>query len=332
MGVTDLFPRTSRVGPLLAAGVPYAALRRADLDRPFAGVRRPHVPEPDVLTRIRDAAALLGAGGALGGWASAYWQGVRTLDGIATWGGALEVLLHPGPRHQLRRRVGIDPTRVRLLPDQLTVVAGQLVTTLARALYDEMRLAPNLGEAVAVVDAGVSRVTPDARTTLDAVERLLEGEHKTRGIIQAKAALRMASERAGSRGESRVRVFAEAGGLGPLLVNAPLFDHRGRLVAVVDLLDEESGLVLEYDGAGHRERSRHDADNDREEMVEDLNLVVVRAGAAALRAPVALERRIVAGRRRGLARDRRLDRWTTQPPPWWTGSVHAERWGLPPWR
>lgn len=332
LGVTDSCLHTSRVAPLLESGVPYALLRRVDLDRPFAGVRRPHVPDPNVLTRVRDAAALLGPDGALGGWAAAYWQGARTLDGRGSGGGALEVLLHPGSGEQLRRRPGIDPTRARLRPDQLTVFADQLVTTLPRALYDEMRLAPSLAEAVAVLDVGVSRLIKHAHTSLSGVQRLVDGEHKTRGIVQARAALAMGSERCMSRGESRLRVFADGAGPNGLLVNAPLFDERRRLVAVVDLLDEESGLVLEYDGEDHRKRVRHEADNEREERVEDLNLVVVRAGGLALRQPAALDRRIATGRARGVARDRGQDRWTTVPPAWWPGSVHARRWGYPPWR
>lgn len=38
--------------------------------------------------------------------------------------------------------------------------------------------------------------------------------------------------------------------------------------AFADVLDEETGLIAEYDGAGHREERRHATDNVREELLE----------------------------------------------------------------
>jgi hypothetical protein len=116
-----------------------------------------------------------------------------------------------------------------------------------------------------------------------------------------------------------------------LLVNAPIFDPAGRLVGVADLLHEDSGLVIEYDGAGHREARQHHTDNVREESFEELGLVVVRVGGLDLFTGPDLDRRIMAARRRGERRDRHADRWTTDPPRWWTGSRSADRWGHPPW-
>lgn len=323
---------STRVAALLAAGIPYSNVRTVAWVRPSRGVARPAtLSEHQPWTRICDAAALLSRQGALGGWASAWWQGLTTLDG-SVHGVARDVLLHVGHSHQLRPRPGVDPSRLRLEPHERALVRGLWCSTLPRALYDEMRLADGLVEAVVVVDAGTSTLTRGPRTALSDLDLLVHGKHKTRGIVQARSALTLACQRSASPGETRLRVAAESDGIGPLLVNAPVFDPSSRLVGVVDLLDETSGLVLEYDGAGHREEQRHSTDNAREEALEDLNLVVVRAGAVDLRRPVDLARRIRAGRRRGLVRDHRADRWTVEPPPWWAGSRSAQRWGYPPWR
>ena len=178
----------------------------------------------------------------------------------------------------------------------------------------------------------MSTVTSDARVGLGSVRRLVEAHKKTRGIVRAREAVQIASERVASPGETRLRLAAYDTGTGPLLVNAPVFAPDGRLVGIVDLLDEEAGLVLEYDGAGHRQADRHSADNVREEALEDLNLTEVRATASDVAEGVELDGRIVRGRRRGLARRAACDPWTTEPPAWWYGSRLSRRWGNPPWR
>ena len=35
-------------------------------------------------------------------------------------------------------------------------------------------------------------------------------------------------------------------------MNCPVHDRSGRLLGIADLLDEEAGLVVEFDGADHR--------------------------------------------------------------------------------
>ena len=84
-----------------------------------------------------------------------------------------------------------------------------------------------------------------------------------------------------------------------------------------DLLDQEVGLLAEYDGAGHREIDRHITDNAREEGLEDLGLVVVRAGAPDLwrvnRRRTVM--RLRSGYLRGQRRDTAEDRWICTPRP-----------------
>lgn len=306
-------------------------LRGPHWARPSHGLIRPagaDLGQP--LTRIHDAVALAGPDGVLGGWAGAYVHGVHALDGLDRLGQERPVLVFT-PTGQLRRRAGIDPSRTRLQAGEFQQVRDLRVTSLERAIYDEMLRARTLREALVALEAGVSTVTPGARTSLAAMARLVGSHRKTRGIVDARAALHLGCERVASAGETRLRLCALDAGVGSFLVNAPVFGPAGGLVGVVDLLDQEAGLVLEYDGAGHHEADRYAADNAREEALEDLGLVVVRAAAADLASGPDLDRRIRRGQRRGLARRRTHDTWTTVPPPWWAGSRSERRWGWPPW-
>jgi hypothetical protein len=56
------------------------------------------------------------------------------------------------------------------------------------------------------------------------------------------------------------------------LMNREVCDVRGRRVAIVDLLDVESGSYGEYDGDAHRTRARHRRDVERAEALRDLGL------------------------------------------------------------
>jgi hypothetical protein len=113
-----------------------------------------------------------------------------------------------------------------------------------------------------------------------------------------------------------------------LLVNRAVFDERGSLLGIPDLLDVEAGLALEYDGAtwradrgaGHRDRRQHREDNEREERLERAGLVVVRVEKADLTTYRSrLAQRLVAARADGERRVRSRDRWTVDEPEGWFG-------------
>src|SRR5699024_4773811 len=109
-------------------------------------------------------------------------------------------------------------------------------------------------------------------------------------------------------------------------VNVAVFDLHERLLGIADLLEPSAGLVLESDGAGHREIEQHSADNAREEAFERHNLVVVRVGAVDHRDRDSLRNRIQSGYRDGNTRRRARDRWTLQKPGWWWNWPPGRRW------
>ena len=95
-----------------------------------------------------------------------------------------------------------------------------------------------------------------------------------------------------------------------------------------NLLQPESALVIEYDGAGwssgrqhgHRDRDQHREDNQREERLERAGLVVVRVDKADVtQHRTALAARLRAAQADGLGRDRSRDRWTLEEPAHWIG-------------
>jgi len=276
-----------------------------------------HVPEyllddPDLPT-IATAIAAMGEHGALGGWAALVCHGVPYFDG-AVHGPA--ALVHCLPGSRLRPRPMIKPFQGLVHDDELVEVEGVRLATIARAAFDQMRMARSVEDAVVVADMAASRVTDGGRTSLRAIEQVIASHHKVRGIVRATSALGLAHERSASPWETRLRLRAVRDvGLQGLLVNVPIFDHVERLLGIADLLEPRLGLVLESDGSQHRLIDRHRDDNEREERFEHAGLVVARFTAADHRDRWAMVGRIEQARQRAA---RSVTRgWTLDPPGWW---------------
>ena len=258
----------------------------------------------DPTRRIRDAMAVMPPDGALSGWAAAYVLGVTDLDG-RRWSGGLEPVLIALPYHRRIRREGIDTVRAPLPPTDVTEVKLVRVTTPARTGFELLRRGP-LEDAVVAVDAMLRRKV----VTLDEMHEYVNARSGSKGVPQARAALRLADGRAASCPESRMRfVWVVEAGLPTPEVNRPVHDLSGRMIGIPDLVDEESGLVGEYDGGQHRELLHHTADNAREERLEAAGLTVVRATSLDLKpGRQALVARFRDGRERAL-RYRGRRRW-----------------------
>ena len=303
-------------------------LTKSPWAHPHYGVVAPdHLDPDDPLVRVRHALPILSAGSYLTGWASARWQGAIMLDGTDQRGQKLPVMLATPDQGQHRRRPGIRATRRSMLPDETLVFDDVPVTTLARAVYDQALDAGSLRESVVTIDMGVSRVVPQARTTLANVQRLVERHHKTRGIVQVRKALALATDRSASPWESRTRLLAELDAdIHGLVPNAPVFDLTGELLGIADLIDPVTGLVIESDGAHHREAEQHTDDNRREERFERANAVVCRVTALDHRSK---DRWKTVGRIRRAYLDaaRQTERaWTLEKPDWWWRWEPGRRW------
>lgn len=311
---------TQRAVELCAAGLNEWSLRGPEWLTPFWGLRRPAglaLSETDA--RIVDAIALMTPGCVLGGWASLYVQGVTWCDGIDRYGQRIDVPLITGVGAQLRKRPGIRPCERRLHRDEVVDFYGIRVTTLARSAYDAMLDARGIHEAVVVAEMATSSITDGARTTLDNLRHVVLAHKKTRGIVHVRAALERAGERSASPWETRLRLVAEDDAhIMGCLVNWPVFDLNGYLLGIADLIEPTVGLILESDGADHREQVRHSEDNVREEKFERSGLVVARAGAIDHRKSNSseLKQRLMSARS-DAASNRIKRRWTLEQPSWW---------------
>ncbi len=265
--------------------------------------------------RILEATPLVPPSGALAGWAAACVLGVDLLGGLDPY------TMRPQPVSiTLGRDVGRSSTSlIRYVRDSLPDAHreqrdGVSVTTPFRTAVDGARWAANLTEAVVFLDQIAHAMNLDLGELAEWLGRL----RGCPGSQQARASLLSADEASASPWESRLRMFyRQQASLPKPLVNRAVFDLRGRLLGIADLLDVEAGLVTEFDGQDHRARRQHRKDNLREEDLEFANLVVCRVDSLDLRHRLALTDRLRARHAQAMSRDRRRDAWTIDPPDWW---------------
>jgi hypothetical protein len=297
-------------------GVAEHLLRTSRWERTSRGLYLPAGSGRSATQRIVSAAALLPRDGLVGGWAAGYVQGADHLDGCDRQRHELpvDVLLPPG-LHRLPVP-GIAYRRASLGPGDATVVHDLPVTSLLRTAVDLACWADSVTEATVCLD-----LLLQAGLDLTALGSAVPAGR--RGAVQARRAVALARRGSRSPGETRLRLLYGAEfPAATVLLNPTLLDAGGRFVAIPDLFDPDAGLALEYDGAswdsdrkeGHRDRRQHREDNVREEAVERLGVIVVRADAADL----GLHRRQTAyrlqrARADGLRRDRGRDGWIVRP-------------------
>lgn len=234
------------------------------------------------------------------GWAAALLHGAQDLDGGRGVGKLEPIPFYAGPDRSKRPRAGLMAMRSRISEDDVQKVGRIACTTPVRTAFDLARTAPSIHQAVADVDC-LLRAQPKVLTTEEFAAYVARQKGFT-GVGQARAAVPLISPLARSRPESVLRVVWTAdAGLPTPLVN-PKVTHRvsGRTLGLPDLLDEDSGLVGEYDGAHHRDLHNHSDDNVREEAFEDAGLTVVRVTAVDFRRRSGLVARLLRGHRRAL--------------------------------
>ncbi len=138
------------------------------------------------------------------------------------------------------------------------------------------------------------------------------------GNVRGDSAVRVMRDRLGP--DEVVVRFGVPTALPPPLVNRPVFDRRGRLLAIVDLLDPAAGLVGEFDGADHRGARRHSDDVAREDVLRRHGLEVFRVTGPDLARPERVTRRMIEARNRSRWETEVDRRWTVAAPLWWEES------------
>lgn len=321
-----LFVVPQRSASVLSSGATRDEIRGPRYERRSHGLHLPAGVEGDpVLMRVADAVGLMTSSCLLGGWASLRAQGNTWFDGLDAYGTKRRALIHCQLGSQLRHRSIVQPFRGLVHPDEIIEFENFSLTTMARAAFDEMRMATNVREAVVNLDMATSTTIARPHTTIERVAGVIQSHHKVRGLVQARNALALGSARSASPWETRTRLIAELdAGVPRLAVNVPVFDKLGGLLGIADLLDEQSGLVIESDGAHHRDSETHTEDNRREEKFERSGLVVSRITSMDHRDRWSTVGRIAAARRDALASTK--CEWTTAKPDWWNTWVPGRRW------
>ena len=259
------------------------------------------------------------------GWAALRWMGGRWFDGEYTGGAARDVPITCLGARRVHTD-GIRLTKERLQPRDLVQLDALPITTAVRSVTFEMRHASTLFEAVVAADMACF----NDLVSLDEVRAWVSEGSGWTGIQQARDALALADENAWSPAEVAFRLlWTQVGQLGPVLSNRPIFDVHGRHLLTPDLFDPEAGVVGEYQGRHHFERSQRRRDITRETLLRDHGLEYVErfAGEDDTRFLIRL-RSAYARARRMAGSDRR---WTLTLPPTWTRTdTVAQRRNLSP--
>ena len=276
---------------------------------------------------VEAAAALPEDWGGVTGWAALAWQGGRWFDGTP-WGGGRPrpVTLAVGGNRAIRPQpaYGIETSEERLAPHNLMVVDGVRLTVPARSAIFEMRYARSLRDAVITLDMACFN---DLVSLAEATPYTSDLNGWT-GVPRFREALLLADENAWSPQEVEMRLEWELdAGFPRPLCNQPVFDLRGRLIGVPDLIDPATGVVGEYDGALHLVDAQRTVDLAREADFRRHGLDPVVKVAGDRRDPSAYLRRLAAAYERADDRPQGTRRWTLDQPTWWrdTTTVAARR-------
>jgi hypothetical protein len=253
--------------------------------------------------------------GAVTAWASLRWRGAAYFDG--TGAGPDDLL----PVPLLRASGGHALTtaeaaigRSQLARHDRELVRGVWCTTPRRAVFDEVQRLGVLRPSVVAVCMAVAAGLTDLEE-LTVFERTT-GPWTGMPLLREALALSGPGFRSGPEVRTALCWVLDAG-LDPPLVNRPVFDLAGRLLGLPDLLDPVAGVVVEYDGAAHKDRERHRRDVAREDRFRRCGLEYLTVVAGDLDDPATVVSRIHAARARARFEPPDRRRWTLTAPPGW---------------
>lgn len=264
--------------------------------------------------RILEQSMRLPPCGAVTGWAACRLWGGAFFDGLESDGRTrLPVPLAVGPGGNIRRDARVRLAYDRLPAAQIRVRHGIRVVVVDWAVFDAMRQAGDVREAVVALDMAVAA----GLTSISSVVAHLQHRGGATCIDLAREAVPLACAGSRSPNEVRLRLVWELdAGLPRPQVNCPIHDLSGRLLGIADLLDLEAGLVVEFDGADHRGIDRHSRDVAKDEAMRGCGLEVTRITGRDLRTPRLVVRRLLDARARAGFEPRETRRWVARPVDW----------------
>ncbi|MGY2874177.1 hypothetical protein ACVW00_001367 [Marmoricola sp. URHA0025 HA25] len=240
--------------------------------------------------RILEAAQRLPDGGAVSGWAALRLAGANFCDGLASDGISLLPVPLVGPPES-NFRTGPDCTRHRQLLDESEIVIryGVPCTVVERALLDAARWAPDIREAVVVVDIALAAGLSTSSTLASYADLL----GQLPGAALLRRSVRLAVNRSRSPNESRMRLIWQIDGRFPApRCNWPVADLTGRRIGRPDLLCEQLAVIGEFDGFDHSGASARSTDAGKESDYRDAGFELFRVTGRDLARPDVVLRRM----------------------------------------
>ena len=253
------------------------------------------------------------AGGAVTGWAALRLHEAAYFDGRAS-GRERPVPVALGSSNGRRRRPGVVWSHETLPADEVVTRHGLRVTSPVRALFDELRSTEDERDRVVAVHMALAAHV----VRLDELVAHVAARSGSRRAGRARGAVELGRYGSRSPQESRLwLVWLRDAGFPEAGLNQMVFDRRENFVLCADLLDEEAGLVIEYDGDEHRFSRRRARDARRTDAAHDLGLELVTVVAEDLRDVPRLVERLRAARARSRFLEPEARAWTTTWPPGW---------------
>jgi hypothetical protein len=263
--------------------------------------------------RVIEASVLLPDHGAVSGWAALNLARAAYFDGLLPDGRTeAPVALVAGPGHSRRARTGVRWLQDRIDGTEICDRFGVPCSTVLRAVVDEMRVR-SVRHAVEAMDM----VAAAGLTSIRRTRGYVEAHPRLAGSPVVRRALDLADETSRSPGETRTRLAWVLDARRPRpLTNREVFDDRGRLLGVADLIDPVAGVVGEYDGAEHARAARRSRDAGRDTAFRDHGLEVFRVTGYDEHHGDGVVGRIHSAYERA-ALNRVPRRWTLTPPAGW---------------
>lgn len=184
---------------------------------------------------------------------------------------AVEVTVPPEWKMSARERLAIR--RASLAADEVVTRRDMPVTSILRTLLDLGQTLPPV-EAVVVADMALH----GGLVSLDEFQAAVKARQGTRNVSRLRRLAELVDPAAESAMESRLRTMLVLAGLPRPAAQVSLYDPGGRFLARADLYYPAARLVLEYDGATHRESLV--ADNRRQNRLLSAGYRLLRFTAA----------------------------------------------------
>lgn len=274
--------------------------------------------------RIVEAGHHLDGMASVTGWAALRWMGAGWFDGGCDGGRSQRPVQVAVVHGALRGRREVAVTSEFIPPRDRIVVDGLPVTMPVCAAAYEMRYVRGVRAAACALGMAAAADL----VTIDEMRDYAELLYHWIGIPKLREGLALADENWWSPAEADLHLTWQLDAALPTaLANRPVFDTGGRHVGTPDLLDEETGVVGEYDGALHLLGRRRSRDLEREDAFRSVGLEYFSVVAADLGNTRRIVDRMLAARARANLIPSSRRAWTIDPPAWWvpTHSVRMRR-------